>query len=177
MKQIFLVMLLAATSFAAIPAGDVYKLNNYMGQAAKDANLGTVVNEGGERGLARDGHQPKQILVGTYDYSVLGGQSLSVIELGVSLPDNAIITRSYIDVITALVGAGSTIALYTEAANDVKTATAVASWGIGFLEGQSTGTAASFKKMTAERGLRMEISGNALTAGKFKAYVEYVMSE
>lgn len=177
MKKFLLALLLTVPAFGAISDGAKYKLNNNMGQAAREADLGTVIDEGGQRGLFKEGHQAKNVLIATYDVAVQGGASLVEHETGVSLPDGAIITRSYIDIVTALTGGGTTIAVKTQSDNDIKTATAVGSWGIGILEGQSTGSAATMLKMTAERGVRVKVANSALTAGKFNVYIEYVMGE
>lgn len=177
MKKFLLVMLAALPALAGISDGAKYKLNNQMGKAAREANLGTIIAEGGDRGSVANGHQPQQMLVGEYDYDTLGGHSLAVIELGVSLPDNAIITRSFVDVVTALAGVGATVSVGTESSTDILNAVAVTSMGVGLVEGVSTGTAATMKKMTAERGIRVDVNTSALTAGKFKVYLEYVMGE
>ena len=98
-------------------------------------------------------------------------------ELGVSLPDNAIIVYSYLDILTQPVGTGATVSVKTESAGDVLAATSVASLPVGFKVGVSDHTAANFKKMTAARGVKVKIASSALTAGKFKVYLHYVVSE
>lgn len=177
MKKFLLALLVTVPIFGAISERNKYKLNNAMGQVARQANLGTILDEGGTRGVAKDGHQPKQMLVGTYDFATMGGGSVGTIELGVSLPDNAIVTKSYIDVLTAPAGVGATIAIRTESAADIKAATAIASYS-GFVAGEQTGSGVTaFVKTTAERALGINIANTALTAGKFKVYLEYVVSE
>ncbi len=178
MKKILLALMVALPALAGVSTGSVYKLNNAMGKAAREANLGTIVAEGGDRGSTENGHMPQQMLVGEYDVASLGGHSLAVIELGVSLPDNAIITRSFVDVLTSFTGTGATVSIGSEASTDILNAVAVTGLVADTrVEGVSTGTAATMKKMTAERGIRVDVNTSAVTAGKLKVYLEYVMGE
>lgn len=176
MKKLLIGLLIAPIAMGAISDDKKYKLNQAMGGVASEVQLGTLLDEGGQRTLVKDGHQAKQLVVGTYDYAVHGGNSVGDRHLGVTIPDNAIITRSYIDVVTTIVGQGAALVLTTETTGDVKGSTAITSFS-GQVEGVSTGTAATMKKMTADRGLLLDINNTALTAGKFKVYIEYVMSE
>ncbi len=176
MTKFLLLLLVSANLFGAISADKKYKLNQYMGAVGSQVQLGTLIDEGGQKGLAKDGHQSKQLLVGTYDFTVQGGASATSLHLGVSLPSKAIITRSFIDTVTALAGTGATVAVSTgEAYQDIKSQTAIGTYS-GVIEGVSTGTAANMKEMSAERGVYVTIANTALTAGKFKVFIEYVMT-
>jgi len=85
-----------------------------------------------------------------------------------------------IDITTALTSGGAaTIALQVEAANDILTAVAVASWTTGLknvLPADTTGalTAATGVKTTVARDVSVVIAAAALTAGKFTVYLSYV---
>lgn len=178
MKKFLLIALVTTQIFGAVSNGRKYKLDHQMGQAAGEAQLGTLIDEGGERGVVKDGHQAKTLAVATYDFSVLGGATTTSggSSLGVTLPANAIITRSWVDVITPLVGSGSSISIGTKAVGDVM-ALATASGMTTQIEGVSTGTAATMKKMTADTTVKYVNYYAPLTAGKFKVYIEYVMSQ
>lgn len=182
MKKFLLVLLASAPLLAGISDGAKYKLNNAMGGAANEAQLGTLVAEGGERGSVTNGHQPHQILIGEYDFETMSGSSLVTSELGVSLPDNAIITRSYLDVVTALVGGnGASITVsatkLTENPENIFAGTLISSMSVGIKEGVSTGTAATMQKMDGAAGIRLKMNKGVLTAGKLKVYIHYVMGE
>lgn len=124
------------------------------------------------------------LLVGEYDFARDGG-AIGTISLkdindtnkALSLPSGAIVTKSYTDVQTACTtSASGTVALTTgETAADIMAATAAASV-TGILAGVSVGTAATMKKMTAARTPSVVIATGAITAGKFRVYLEYVIS-
>ncbi len=181
MKKLLLLLLVTSLSHAAISNGNKYKLNTHLGQSAAEAQLGTLIDEGGQTGTVKDGHQAKNVLVATYDFSVDGGASLvsgGEIAYG-TLPRGAIITKSYFDIITAPVGTGSSLSWTLNntalGSGEVKVQTAVGTWAAGFLDGATTATASYYKNPTANT-LKLSITGNALTAGKIRAFVEYVMS-
>jgi hypothetical protein len=125
-----------------------------------------------------DGLQAPRIARATYNFAVNGG-TVGAKGLGVSLPDNAVITRSWWEVITPFTsGAAAEIALHAETANDIATAAVLGTHGTaGFHEGFSTGTAANFKKTTGVRELTLTISVADLTAGKLILFCEYVVTE
>lgn len=121
--------------------------------------------------------------------------------LGVYLPDNAILTRAWIDVVTTFTSAGAdagTIAIHAQSANDIVAAIAISDasnvWDagirgtkVGFPALADTGTetaltvaalfAASMIKLTAEREITATVATQALTAGKAVIYVEYVLGD
>lgn len=107
----------------------------------------------------------------TYDFSVVGGAVGTL--TGPTLPINTVVLGAKIDITTTLTSGGSaTIALSLEAANDIKTATAVASWAAGNLApaaGATFGTATI--KTTAARAITVTIGTAALTAGVFDLYL------
>lgn len=175
-KVLFAVLLVSGLAIAAISTDKKYKLNQYMGATARETNLGTLIDEGGQVGHAKDGHQPKSVLIATYDFSVDGGDSVSLPE---TLPEDAVITRSYIEVLTQPVtaGTGSSVVITTESSGDVYAETAATSLTTGFKAGVSDGTVSNFKKMTASRPVTIGVIGDDLSAGKIKVYLEYFMSE
>ena len=105
--------------------------------------------------------------------------------LGVYLPDNAIVTRSWYEVLTTFTTAddSGTIALGadTDAEAGIKAAVAISNganaYDAGIVEGIQGGAAANFMtKLTAQRELCATVAVQALTAGKLRLYVEYVTS-
>jgi len=118
---------------------------------------------------------------GVYDFAVNGGAVASH-RLG-QLPNNAIITRAYYQVITAPTSDGvATIAIQipTDDANGIVTATAYDD-GVfteAYHEAIQTGTVANFSEQTtAIRDVELAIAGAVLTAGKIKVWWEYVVGE
>lgn len=113
------------------------------------------------------------VVRGEYDFAVDGG-AISTIALtaGQPIPNGAVVVGGYVDILTQVTGAGASIACQVEAANDVLTAVAIASWTAGrknILPALTTGalTASTAVKTTAARDISIVISGGALTAGKF----------
>lgn len=119
--------------------------------------------------------------------------------LGVYIPDKAIITNAWIDVITTFSTASAdagTIAASIQSAGDLVTAIAVSAagdvWDAGIrgtkvgnpaLDGNSrtaivgaAAVAATLIKTTAERELTITTAGQVLTAGKLVLHVEYIIS-
>lgn len=119
--------------------------------------------------------------------------------LGVYIPDNAVIEKIYVDVVTTFTSAtdAATIALHAQAANDIVSAIAISDasnvWDAG-IRGSKVGYpnlgadaahdsalevaalfAGTMLKLTAERELTATVAVEALTAGKAVIYVEYVL--
>lgn len=124
----------------------------------------------------------KHVMRALYDFSVSGGAvgAISLLdETGKAaiIPNKAIITNVYIDVLTQPTSGGSaTIALGCNTASDIKAATAIASY-TGIVAANPVGTAASAIKMTADRTVTATVAVAALTAGKMYVMVEYILSE
>lgn len=124
-----------------------------------------------------DGLHARRIARATYDFSVDGG-AVGDIALGVTIPDNAIITNVIIDIITGMTSAGGsgTIALKSEGAGDLLAAVDADTLS-GLVAGIPVGTAATSIKMTDDRELTATVAVEDLTAGKFVVFVEYMLSE
>lgn len=114
------------------------------------------------------------IVRGRYDFAVDGG-AVSTIALtaGAPIPLGSVVVGGYVDITTQLTSGGAaTIAVQVEAANDILTAVAVASWTAGrknVLPAPTTGalTASTAVKTTADRNISAVIAAAALTAGVF----------
>lgn len=114
------------------------------------------------------------VVRGRYDFAVDGG-AVSTIALtsGTPIPSGSTIVGGYVDVIAQLTSGGAaTIACEVEAANDILTAVAVASWTTGrknVLPAPTTGalTASTAVRTTADRNISIVIATAALTAGQF----------
>lgn len=104
-------------------------------------------------------------------------------DLGVTLPDNAVILDGMVDVITTFTSAtdAATIALQAEAANDLVTAIAISDvsnpWDAGLKAIKPLGTAATAIKTTAAKMLKVVIGAEDLTAGKLVLILRYVVTE
>jgi hypothetical protein len=113
------------------------------------------------------------VVRGKYDFAVDGGTIGTIaITSGTPIPSGAYVIGGFIDVTTALVGATATIACQVNAANDILTAVAVASWTTGvknILPAPTTGalTASTAVKTTAARDISIVIATANLTAGVF----------
>ena len=132
-----------------------------------------------------DKRHAKRIVRATYDFAEHGG-AISTIGLGETLPDNAIVTRSWYEVITTLTSAGDnatvSIDIPTDDVAGILAAIAIDDgtnpWDAGLFEGIQDGTVANFStKTTAARELSITIAVEAVTAGKFVLFCEYVVSD
>lgn len=134
-----------------------------------------------------DGQNSKRIARVTFDYS---DQATSgTYDSGVSLPDNAIVTRAWYDVVTTFAGDGddgTTIAVQVEGANDIVTATAISAggnvWDAGLHEGVPQGDdVTTFVKTTAARNISIVVAvggaDTSLAAGSMVLFFEYVVSD
>lgn len=132
--------------------------------------------------LPEDAFVRAQMIVrGKYDFAVDGGAvSTIAITAGTPIPNGSVVVGGYIDVTTQLTSGGSaTIAVQVEAANDIITAVAVASWTAGrfnILPSEQTGalTASTYRKLTADRNISIVIATAALTAGVFNVVLKIV---
>lgn len=114
-----------------------------------------------------------------YDVANDGGTSGNTYDLGVDLPAGAVITRSYMKVITQFTGTGTT-ALMCEDAGNIKAAVSfVGTAANTFIEGESTGAASAFQRdIAADCDISAVIAGgSALTAGKLLGWVQYVVED
>ena len=136
-------------------------------------------------GWSADGIHPHLIARATYDFAEHGG-AISTIGLGVTLPDNAIVIRSWYEVITTLTSAtdAATVAVDIPVDDPAGIVAAIAisdvsnPWDAGLHEGIQTGTAANASvKTTLARELSVTIAVEAVTAGKFILFCEYVVSD
>lgn len=133
-------------------------------------------------GSSIDGLQIAKTARATYDFDVDGG-AIGAIGLGVKLPPNAIVKSSFIDVIKTCTSGtdAATIAIDSEGAGDVVAAVAISvgtPWDAGLQTAiQNGGLKANMVKTTAEKELTATVAVEALTAGKFHVYVEYVISD
>lgn len=133
--------------------------------------------------LGSDGLVFKGVARATFDATA--GKAIASHGLGVILPDNAIITRSWYEVLTTFTSSSDagTIALGlpVDDVAGIKAAVAISDggnpWDAGIVEGIQDGTAAAFSvKTTAARELTADVAVEALTAGVLVLFCEYVIS-
>ncbi len=121
----------------------------------------------------------------TYDFAEHGG-AISAINLGVTLPDNAIVCGGFVDVVTTCTSAGAdagTMALHVESANDIVSAIAISNganpWDAGLhaIVPKANTPESTGIKLTAARAITATIAGQAFTAGKFVLFLYYVVGD
>ena len=104
------------------------------------------------------------------------------IPLGVSIPDDAIVTRTFYQVLTTFTDGdtdAATIGLQIQSSGDIVASKAISAtgdvWDAGApVSGLIDNTIAKFLKLTAERALLMTVAVAPITAGKIDVFVEYV---
>jgi hypothetical protein len=112
----------------------------------------------------------------TYDFSVNGG-AISSINLGATLPDNAIVVEVIRDELTACTSGGSngTIILSLPTDGNLEQTALTADGGSPSLA--SSGGTALPKKTTAARAIQATIATSALTAGKIQYFIRYYQGQ
>lgn len=119
-----------------------------------------------------------------YDFATDGG-AVSAIDLGVTIPAEAIIVLASVEVITTATSSGDTAtgAISVEGANDVVTAIAISDgqnpWdaGVGPLIVVDPTDASTHVKATVARQVTFTIAVEAFTAGKFNVHIGYIIGE
>lgn len=115
---------------------------------------------------------------GDYSFAVDGGAVSTIALMGsTGIPAGSVILGGFMEVTTAVVGAGATAAVQIEAAGDVIAAAAVsgAPWSTtGRKSIIPAFTGATSLKTTAARDISLVITAAVLTAGVFSVVVFYV---
>lgn len=139
-----------------------------------DIQLGTMIDTAANGGV--------YVASAVYDFAAKGG-AIGTINLGVFVPNKAIIMDGVVDVLTTFVTASAdagTVALRLQGAGDLVAAIAVSDvtnpWDAGLHNIIPVGTAATMIKLTAQRQLAITIAGQVVTAGKLKVFLRYVIS-
>lgn len=162
-----LLLFAASVSFGAaqqsiVPtANAAYELNR-TSSAAHKYSAGSVLKEA------------HNTAVGVWDYSLTGGVA-GAYSTGITLPAKSIIRKVFFDVVTSPTSAGGTIAFHAVSANDLKTATASASW-TDRVDGALDGAVANFIKITSAKTVYATLV-STYSAGKIKVFVDYTVSE
>jgi hypothetical protein len=121
----------------------------------------------------------EKFAVGKYDFAVDGGAQGTIALMGqTAIPSGSVITGGHVVVTTQLTGVNATIACQVNAANDILTAVAVASWTVGvknILPADTTGALTTSTKVltTAARDISIVIATADLTAGVFWVVLKY----
>ena len=184
-----LALITASTSFAGVSLDDdaIYEMNKRMGYPAFKHSLGNMLDE-----KAKVVKVVYDAGIGDYGSSTV---SSGVHGLGTTLPAGAIITRSWLQIAKSLSYGShatatfkyyqflaSTIAFSCEDANNIKTATDLSRDANvqtdDFVEGASTGTAATFKGgIASECEITATLSRSSFDDGRILVFVEYVIGE
>lgn len=146
-----------------------------------------AVTEGKFSAYTSDALHANRISRTTFDFAVDGGTHNTDYDMGVDLPDNAVITRSWYEVVTTFTSSGDVasvgLGIASDDAQGIAAFTLISSsgneWDAGYHEGIQTGTAANFStKTTDARAVTFSIaSSEDLTAGKLVLFLEYVLSD
>lgn len=191
-----LTVLVSAIAYgAAITPDNKYKLNTY-GQVNQETQLGTLVAQSDSVGTNNE--STIQVTVGThlkrvarveYDAGKTTMGAVGTYDLGVTLPDRALVTRSWYEIVRQFASLSNTGRLFVGCGNGESTIVPIAN-----LNGSSIGTVANGRqagvsaninsdvlKVTGSAGvgcsLRATTAFNAHTAGKLVLFVEYVVTE
>lgn len=178
--------LIAFSSFSHAQAPSTLIMKNNFGDQFTWSILGGTSQAAGQYGKYL-----QRVSVG---YAQLNTAGTGVaVSLGSEIPDNAIVTNVYYDVLTTFADSGtagnadtSTLSIGVNTDVDLKAAVAINDgsnpWDAGIKAGIPVGTAATMVKLTDKRFIKVEWTagtGNAtaLTAGAMDIYVEYVLGQ
>ena len=187
-KLLFIVTCLFALNSFAIKAPFMPKDADLIDQsimdlADKSLLVGNTSGKASAEAIGSDGSMQKRIARATYDVAVDGG-TIAAHLLGVKIPANAIMVRSWFYTVTQFVDAGAgTVALHCETANNIFSALDITGNADGvkvdgvqqaFATFDGTGAAGV---LGAECELTATVATAAQTAGKLVLFVEYLVAE
>jgi len=134
---------------------------------------------------AADGLGLMRVARATYDFAEHGG-AIGAINLGVTIPDNAIVCGGFVDVVTTCTTASAdagTMAIHVQSANDIVSAVAVSDganpWDAGLkaIVPKANTPESTAIKLTADRAITATIATQAFTAGKFTVFLYYLVGD
>ena len=156
------------------------------------SNVATAVTPSGDASVSNAGVisiNARKMLSATVGFAALNTATSGVAALfGTALPDNAVVVRSFYDVVTTFAGNGDDGSLIKfgieDQSADVKASVAISNganaFDAGLHEGLQVNTAASMVKLSAARQLAVTWTAGgtdtALTAGSMVVFLEYVQS-
>ena len=132
-----------------------------------------------------DGLHAQGVARACYDFALDGG-AISTIGLHATIPDNAIVVRAWYEVLTTLTSSGDNATVSLDIPTDdvagILAAIAIDDgsnpWDAGTFACIQDGTVGNFSnKCTAAREISMTIAVEALTAGKFILWCQYIVSD
>lgn len=190
-----LTVLVSAIAFgAAITPDNKYKLNNY-GQVNQETQLGTLVAQSDSVGTNNEstiqvtvGTHLKRVARAEYDAGKTTLGQVGTYDLGVTLPDRALVTRSWYEIIRQFASSSSAARLNI-GCNGPSTIVPISNpngSSIGVIaNGRQAGVGANvnsdFYKVTGGGGVGCMLQANTaitpFTAGKLVLFVEYVVTE
>lgn len=121
---------------------------------------------------------PVRVVRARYDFAVDGGAVGDIVISAGTVPAGAYITSGFVEVDTAVTGAGASVAVNVEGAGDIVAAAAIsgAPWSTtGRKSIIPVGTGATSVKTTAARSVVATVSAAVLTAGAFDVVLFYVV--
>lgn len=173
MKHILLALVLSL----AVPAFGTIKGVPFIPEI--DSRFDAIETLLGTTAATASPYMAKKVLKATWSFAVNGGGSSADIDLGVTLPANSLITRSFVYVVTqeASNGGTSTTDIYCVAAHDIvnaKTDLYTVAAATTF-DGVSSVAASNFKPAASACNVKVRFGGSGdATAGKFHVFLEWV---
>lgn len=109
-----------------------------------------------------------------FDFDLDGG-AVGDVDFARHLPAGAVITRVFSDELTALTSGGSATVQLKAGATALTDALAFDTDFTGAIDSQALASSAEGIKLAAEAELKISIAAAALTAGKVRFFVEYLL--
>jgi hypothetical protein len=115
------------------------------------------------------------VIVDTYDFSVSGGAVGDITLASSAIPAGAVITRVFHEELTNVTSGGSATVTLKAGATALTDAVAIATFS--GVKSEALASSATAIKVSAASDLKITIATAALTAGKVRFYVEYMISQ
>lgn len=175
-----IVALFSMTCFGGVTPNQEYQLNTQMGSAANAVQLGTLLSKN------------QNLVIGKYSYAVQGGSSIYNLKLlrnlkdpksYVTIPSGAVITNVWIKTLTTELSSGglygaATVGISALASNDLLSGRGASTAFYTIFQGvPQLATSTTWVNMTSQKDVSIRIGGSDLTAGKFNAYITYVLGD
>lgn len=171
------------TDYATVAGGvaqfsDRYTDADAQAAAVADSITDAITDVAPSQNAVYDALAVRKLYAVVADFDCSSGCAIGTKASGITIPDNAIVKQAYYEIISAFASAGGsgTIALNSEGVGDIL-APVDADTLSGINDGIPTGTATNMIKLSAARELIMTIATDAMTSGRLKLFVEYVISE
>jgi hypothetical protein len=174
MRNLIAFLLLASTAAHAVTTDPVSVVPNASSEFSQNRQMGPVALK---YSLGTQVKQAHNTAVGVFDVATSGGAT-GYHNVGITLPAKSVIRKVWFDVVTAPTTAAPAafIAFKATTDGDLKDSVGTGLWA-NRVDGELDGTVTEYLKLSTATVIKASVLTAALTAGKIKIFVDYVVSE